>query len=265
MIRIGVLGAAGRMGRLVCRAVADDPDLALVAGIGPGSAGTELGALIGHADVDVRISGDLDALLHAEAEVAVDFTTPQTVMDNVRWAVGHGIHAVVGTTGIGVPELDEIRELVDGGTANVLVAPNFAIGAVLLQRFAEQAARVFPAAEIIELHHETKLDAPSGTAMATAERMARARREWWSGPAKETVEGVRGGEVEGIRVHSVRLPGLVAHQEVIFGGLGQTLTLRHDAPDRASYMPGVLLAVKAVASRPGLTVGLEPLLGLDAS
>jgi len=263
MIRIGVLGAAGRMGRLVCRAVADDPDLALVAGIGPGSADTELGPLIGHGDVDVRISGDLDALLHAEAEVAVDFTTPQTVMGNIRWLVEHGIHAVVGTTGIGPKDLEEIRSLAEGGGANVVVASNFAIGAVLLQRFAEQAARVFPAAEIIELHHETKLDAPSGTAIATARRMAESRREEWSGPAKETVDHVRGGEVEGIRIHSVRLPGLVAHQEVIFGGLGQTLTLRHDAPDRASYMPGVLLAVTSVASRPGLMVGLEPLLGLD--
>jgi 4-hydroxy-tetrahydrodipicolinate reductase len=263
MIRIGVLGAAGRMGRLVCRAVADDPDLALVAAVNPGSDGTELGPLIGHTDVDVRIADDRDALVHAETEVAVDFTTPQAVMGNIRWLLQHGIHGVVGTTGIGPKDLEELRGLAEGGDANVMVASNFAIGAVLLQRFAEQAARVFPAAEIIELHHETKVDAPSGTAINTAQRMAAARREDWSGPAKETVDHVRGGEVDGIRVHSVRLPGLVAHQEVIFGGLGQTLTLRHDAPDRASYMPGVLLAVKSVASRPGLTVGLESLLGLD--
>jgi 4-hydroxy-tetrahydrodipicolinate reductase len=145
----------------------------------------------------------------------------------------------------------------------VVVAPNFAIGAVLLQRFAEEAARFFPAAEVIELHHDGKVDAPSGTAVATARRMSAARGQAWSGPGAESVPGVRGGDVDGIRVHSVRLPGLVAHQEVVFGGMGQTLTLRHDSTDRSSFMPGVLVAVKAVPSRPGLTVGLEPL--LDAS
>jgi 4-hydroxy-tetrahydrodipicolinate reductase len=265
VIRVGVLGAAGRMGKLVCQAVAEDPDLALVAGINPSFSGQHLGRMIGEPDVEVRISDELDTLLQAETEVAVDFTRPDVVMDNIRWAIEHAMHIVVGTTGIGPGELAEIeRSLQDEGSeSNVIVAPNFAIGAVLLQRFAVMAARFFPAAEIIELHHEGKLDAPSGTAIATAERMAKARGEAWQGPAGETVEGVRGGEVAGIRVHSVRLPGLVAHQEVVFGGVGQTLTIRHDSMQRVSFMPGVVLAIKEVIQRPGLTVGLERLMGLD--
>jgi 4-hydroxy-tetrahydrodipicolinate reductase len=267
MIRVGVLGAAGRMGRLVCRAVAEDPDLALVAGVDPSHAGEHLGELIGHPGTDVRVSSDLDALVQAEAEVAVDFTKPDVVMGNVRWAIEHAVHIVVGTTGISRDDLADVEgRLVDGANrSNVLVASNFAIGAVLLQRFAGEAARVFPAAEIIELHHEGKLDAPSGTALATAERMAQARHESWAGPSKESIDGVRGGDVHGVRVHSVRLPGLVAHQEVIFGGLGQTLTIRHDAPLREAYLPGVRMAIGAVVARPGLTVGLEPILGLDGS
>jgi len=176
------------------------------------------------------------------------------------------VHAVVGTTGLGQAELAEVDRLLQeaGGRCNVVVESNFAIGAVLMQRFAEEAARFFPAAEVIELHHEGKLDAPSGTARATAERVAKARGQSWEGPSTESIEGVRGGDVQGVRVHSVRLPGLVAHQEVIFGGTGQTLSIRHDSLDRTSFMPGVLLAVKAVAGRPGLTVGLEALLGLHS-
>jgi 4-hydroxy-tetrahydrodipicolinate reductase len=195
----------------------------------------------------------------------VDFTRPDVVMDNVRWAIEHAMHIVVGTTGLGPEHFAEIERLLEdeGRESNVVVAPNFAIGAVLLQRFAVMAARVFPAAEIIELHHEGKLDAPSGTALATAERMAKARGEAWEGPAAESIEGVRGGDVQGIRIHAVRLPGLVAHQEVIFGGVGQTLTIRHDSMQRVSFMPGVILAIKEVIRRPGLTIGLEPLLGLE--
>jgi 4-hydroxy-tetrahydrodipicolinate reductase len=264
VIRVGVLGAAGRMGRLVSQAVADDPDLALVAAINPSFEGEHLGTMIGHPEIDVRISQEIDTLLQAETEVAVDFTTPEAVMDNIRWAVEHAMHIVVGTTGIGTKELAEIERLIEdeGRESNVVVAPNFAIGAVLLQRFAALAARHFPAAEIIELHHEGKADAPSGTSLATADRMVRAREEEWKGPDAESLKGVRGGDHEGIRIHSVRLPGLVAHQEVIFGGLGQTLTIRHDAPQRSSYLPGVLLAIRSVITRQGLTVGLEPLLDL---
>jgi 4-hydroxy-tetrahydrodipicolinate reductase len=260
VIRVGVVGAAGRMGRAVCAAVAEDPELDLVAAINPGRAGEPVGPLVGRSDVDLVMRDDLGGLAQANAEVAVDFTRPEAVMANVRWGIDHGMHAVVGTTGVTPSDLDEIRSWLDGGRVGVVVAPNFAIGAVLLQRFAEQAARFFPAGEVIELHHDGKADAPSGTAAVTARRMAAARDTAWSGPTAEFVPGVRGGDVDGIRVHSVRLPGLVAHQEVVFGGTGETLTLRHDSTDRSSFMPGVLLAIKAVPSRPGLTVGLEPLL-----
>jgi 4-hydroxy-tetrahydrodipicolinate reductase len=252
MIRVGVLGASGKMGRLVCAAVHDDPDLELVAAVNPGSSAEQVHG--------VPVADSQDALTDAKAEVAVDFTQPDAVMGNIRFAIERGIHAVVGTTGIGPEALDEIRGWVQGRDVGVIVAPNFSIGAVVGQRLAEEASRFFPAAEVIELHHDRKLDAPSGTAAATARRIAGARKEAWSGPTGG--QDFRGGDVDGIRVHSVRLPGLVAHQEVIFGAPGQTLTIRHDAPDRSCYLPGVLLAIKEVADRPGLTVGLEPLLGL---
>jgi 4-hydroxy-tetrahydrodipicolinate reductase len=254
------------MGRLASKAIAEDPELVLAAAVNPTFDGEHLGVMIGHPEIDVRISDDRETLLQAECEVVVDFTTPSAVMSNIRWGIEHAIHMVVGTTGIGPDELAEIERLIgaEGNESNVIVAPNFAIGAVLLQLFAALASRYFPAAEIIELHHEGKADAPSGTALATAERMAEARGEAWKGPAGETLSGVRGGDVEGIRIHSVRLPGLVAHQEVIFGGAGQTLTIRHDSMQRESFMPGVILAIKSVVHHPGLTVGLEPLLDLPA-
>jgi 4-hydroxy-tetrahydrodipicolinate reductase len=253
MTRVGVLGADGKMGRLVCATVQADPDLELAAAVDPSSAGSRVG--------DLEIARERAALVDEKVEVAVDFTRPDAVMDNLGFCIEHGIHAVVGTTGIDPDRLHQIRGwLRDRGDVGVVVAPNFAIGAIVGQRLAEEAARFFPAVEIIELHHDQKVDAPSGTAATTARRIAEARREDWSGPAGGGE--YRGGEVERIRVHSVRLPGLVAHQEVIFGAQGQTLTIRHDAPDRACYMPGVLLAIRQVAERPGLTVGLEPLLGL---
>jgi 4-hydroxy-tetrahydrodipicolinate reductase len=261
VIRVGVLGACGKMGRLVCAAVDAERDLELVAAVNPSLAGQPLAPLVGLSHGELRISGSPDALLEAEAEVAVDFTAPEAVMANVRYCVDHGINTVVGTTGIGPDEQDQIRKWAEEeGEVGVVVAPNFSVGAVVAQRLAEDAARFFSAAEVVELHHEQKADAPSGTAAATARRIASGRREAWKGPTAG--EEFRGGEVEGIRVHSVRLPGLVAHQEVIFGAQGQTLTIRHDAPDRSCYIPGVLLAIRAVSDRPGLTVGLEPLLGL---
>jgi len=266
VIRVGVIGAAGRMGQMVSRTVAGEPDLALVAAIDRSKVGQSIGSLIGQPKLDVPISDELDRLLEAEVEVAVDFTHPEVVMDDVRWCIEHGINLVVGTTGLEEDELEEIRKLIEdeGGEPNVIVAPNFALGAVLMQRFAAEAARFFPAAEIIELHHEGKADAPSGTALSTARRLVEERGGEWHGPSAESIEGVRGGEVDGVRVHSVRLPGLVAHQEVILGGQGQTLTIRHDSTDRSSFMPGVLMAIRAVSTRPGLTVGLEPLLDLPA-
>jgi 4-hydroxy-tetrahydrodipicolinate reductase len=264
VIRVGVVGARGRMGQAVCRAVADAPELALVAAIDRSGVGQHIGRVIGRPDLDVPVSDELDRLLEAEVEVAVDFTHPDVVMDDVRWCIAHAIHVVVGTTGVSQNDLDEIQHLLDdeGAESNVVVAPNFAIGAVLMQRFAATAARHFPAVEVIELHHDGKADAPSGTAIATARRIAEHAGERERPAGTETVEGVRGGAVDGVRIHSVRLPGLVAHQEVIFGGEGQTLTIRHDSTDRGSFMPGVLLAVREVSTRPGLTLGLEPLLDL---
>ena len=264
MIRVGVMGACGRMGQMVCRSVAEADDLALAAAIDRSRVGQSIGPLIGHPKIDVPISEELDRILEAEVEVAVDFTHPEVVMDNVRWCVMHAVHLVVGTTGLTQDDLLRIGELIEaeGGESNVIVAPNFALGAVLMQRFAAQAARYFPAVEVIELHHDAKVDAPSGTSMATVGRLLEERVEEFHGPFAETLEGVRGGNVEGVRVHSIRLPGLLAHQEVIFGGQGQILTIRHDSTDRSSFMPGVLMAVRAVMTRRGLTVGLEPLLDL---
>ena len=240
---MAVAGAAGRMGQAVCAAVEGAEDLELVGGADP-LLGTALAQLLG------------------DAEVVVDFTRPDVALENALACVQAGVHVVIGTTGFDPAPLERARRP-RGRPANVFFAPNFAIGAVLMMRFCAEAARHMERAEIIELHHEGKLDAPSGTALATAERMAKARGEEWEGPKGESLEGVRGGDVQGIRIHSVRLPGLVAHQEVIFGGVGQTLTIRHDSMQRVSFMPGVILAIKEVIRRPGVTVGLEPLLGLD--
>ncbi len=249
---------------MVCRSVVEADDLRLVAAIDRSRIGQSIGPLIGHPKVDVPVSDELDRLLEAEVEVAVDFTHPDVVMEDVRWCIAHAIHMVVGTTGVSAEDLEEIARLLEqeGDESNVVVAPNFALGAVLMQRFAAQAARFFPAVEVIELHHDQKADAPSGTSIATVHRLLEERTAPYEGPSAESVDGVRGGDVGGVRIHSVRLPGLVAHQEVIFGGPGQTLTIRHDSTDRASFMPGVLIALRAVMTRPGLTVGLEPLLDL---
>lgn len=262
------------MGREVCRAVQADPELMLAAAVDPAAAGQTLSSVAGIPDTKVVIAEDAEALLDAEIDVAVDFTVPSSVLENIRWCVRHAMHVVVGTTGLTAEHEDEIRELLDeeGNESNVFVAPNFAIGAVLMMRFAEMASAWFPDAEIIELHHAVKRDAPSGTALRTLEKIVAARngaagpgaaRE--QGEADEVVEtlaGARGAERGGVRVHSIRLPGLVAHQEVIFGATGQTLSIRHDSMDRASFMPGVILAVKNVSRHPGLTVGLERLLDL---
>lgn len=243
-IRVGVLGARGRMGGEVCRAVTAADGLELVAQVDEGD--------------------PLSLLTDAGAQVAVDFTQPGVVLDNVAFCVDHGIAAVVGTSGFGEEKLDTVRGWLSAKDGHVLVAPNFGVGAVLMMRFAEQAARFFESVEIIELHHERKVDAPSGTAVATAARIAAARAGLDPVPDATTSEldGARGAVVDGVHVHSVRMPGLVAHQEVILGMAGETLTLRHDSIDRAGFMPGVVLAVRGVRDHPGLTVGLEGLLGL---
>jgi 4-hydroxy-tetrahydrodipicolinate reductase len=261
-IRVGVFGAAGRMGATVCEAVAADPELELVAAVDPHKAGLDLRDAIGVDAHGVRVAPEAGALADADAQVAVDFTHLDAARANLRWCSEHRVHAVVGTTGFGD---DDYAELTASFTdSNCIVAPNFAVGAVLMMRFAELAAPWFETAEIIELHHDQKVDAPSGTAMMTARRMADASAEWGADPTtKMVVEGARGGRgPAGIRVHSVRLLGLVAHQEVLLGTAGQSLSIRHDTYDRTSFMPGVLLAVKAVADHPGLTVGLDRVLGV---
>ena len=259
-MRVGVFGAGGRMGSTVCRAVVEDPDLQLVAAVDPFHAGIDVRAVTGADLPGLQVSPDADALARAEAEVAVDFTHLDAARANLAWCAANGVHAVVGTTGFAQADYDELATRFS--RSNCVVAPNFAIGAVLMMRFAELAAPYFETAEIIELHHDQKVDAPSGTAMLTAERMAAASAEWGADPTtKHVVEGARGGVGPGdIHIHSVRLRGLVAHQEVLLGTAGQTLSLRHDSYDRASFMPGVLLAVKRVADRAGVTVGLDALL-----
>lgn len=245
VVPVGVLGAAGRMGSEVCRAVDAAGDLNLVA--------------------TVRSGEPRSAVADAGARVAVDFTTPQVVLDNVRWCIDQGIHLVVGTSGLDTDRLDQIRRwLARRPEVGVFVAPNFAIGAVLMMEFAERAARFFASAEVVELHHPNKLDAPSGTAVRTAELIGAVRDRAGLGTVPDAtataLPGARGAEVSGVHVHSVRSAGLVAHQEVLFGAPGETLTVRHDSYDRKSFMPGVLMAVRAVLSRPGLTVGLGSLL-----
>ena len=267
MIRVGVLGAAGRMGRTVCAAVAAATDMDLVAAVDPAASGVRLVELVGGLEPDsgeagVTVAASPDALVEAGAEVAVDFTVLDSARTNLARLAADGVHAVVGTTGFTTDDMERFAALFD--RSNCIIAPNFAISAVLMMHFAEKAAPLFESAEVIELHHDAKVDAPSGTAMMTARRMAGASAEWNPDPTRtEVLPGARGGSGPGgIRVHSVRLAGLVAHQEVILGTQGQSLTIRQDSYDRSSFMPGMLLAVRAVTDRPGLTVGLEALLGL---
>lgn len=245
---MGVLGARGRVGSEVCVAVGTAPDLELVAALDVGD--------------------ELDALLTADAEAIVDFTHPDSVMDNLEFCLDHGIHAVVGTTGFDEERLDLVRTwLTNAPRAGVLIAPNFSVGAILMMRFAAAAARFYESVEVVELHHPDKADAPSGTARRTAELIAAARREAGLGPVPDgtttSLEGARGADIDGIHVHALRVRGLVAHQEVILGGPGETLTIRHDSLDRVSFTPGVLTALRAIGDHPGLTVGLEHFLDLD--
>jgi 4-hydroxy-tetrahydrodipicolinate reductase len=246
MIKVGVLGAKGRMGSEVCRTVEAADDMALTA--------------------VVDVGDERDGL--TECDVIVDFTHPSAVMDNLRWCVSHGRNVVVGTSGFDEARLASVAGwLGDAPLARALIVPNFSIGAVLMMSFAEKAAPFFESAEVIEMHHATKADAPSGTATRTASLIASARAAAQLGPVPDAtvseVDGARGAVMDGVRVHSVRLAGLLAHQEVLLGGHGEILTIRHDSMDRSSFMPGVLLAVRGVASLPpGLTVGLEGMLGL---
>lgn len=246
-MRVGVLGARGKVGAQVCRAVREAEDLVLVA--------------------EVDAEDDPAELVRAGAQAVVDFTHPDVVMDNLELCIDHGIHAIVGTTGFDDERLATLgRWLADAPGTGVLVAPNFSIGAVLMMRFAAEAARFYESVEIVELHHPDKADAPSGTARRTAQLVAAARRAAGLGPVPDAtstaLDGARGADVDGVRVHGLRLRGLVAHQEVVLGGVGETLTIRHDSLDRSSFTPGVLAALRAIGDRPGLTVGLEELLDL---
>jgi len=241
MIKVGVLGARGRMGSEVVKAVTDASDLELVAALDLGDS--------------------LDALVSNGAQVVVDFTTPDSVMANLEFLIGKNIHAVIGTTGFDDARIAKIKSLLASSKSGVLIAPNFAIGAVLMMEFATKAAKYFESAEIIELHHPNKVDAPSGTAARTAELMSKSRKEAGLAPMPDattsSLDGARGATVGDIPVHSVRLRGLVAHQEVLLGGIGETLSIRHDSIDRVGFMPGVLLGVRQVVTHPGLTFGLE--------
>lgn len=257
-VRVGVSGATGRMGRTVCAAVAADPDLELVAAVDPAGA-RQIEGVEG-----IAVSEHLHALADARCEVVVDFTVAEAARTTLPWLAMHGMHAVVGTTGFSDSDLELFTSAFDSAEGpNCVIAPNFAISAVLMMRFAAMAAPWFDTAEIIELHHDRKVDAPSGTAVATAERMAAARERDFERDRteREVYPGARGGVgPRGIRVHGVRMRGMVAHQEVILGAAGQTLSIRQDSYDRESFMPGVLLACKRVASLPGLTLGLDAVL-----
>lgn len=252
-IRVGVFGASGRMGAAVCDAVSADPDLELVAAVDPAAAGQVI-------QPGVTVSADPRSLVDAGANVAVDFTVADAARTNLQWCALHGIHAVVGTTGLDDSDIADFRQRFT--SSNCLIAANFAISAVLMMKFAEMAAPWFDTAEIVELHHDAKADAPSGTALATARRMAEASSTWAEDPtAHEALPGSRGGlGPAGIRLHAVRMRGMVAHQEVILGAAGQTLTIRQDSYDRVSFMPGVVLACKRIGDLPGLTIGLDSLL-----
>jgi 4-hydroxy-tetrahydrodipicolinate reductase len=244
-MRVGVLGAAGKVGTAMCAAVQSAADLTLSAEVDAGDA--------------------LSLFTDSATDVVIDFTHPDVVMDNLEFLIGNGIHAVVGTTGFTADRLDRVRDWLAASPATgALIAPNFAIGAVLSMHFAQKAAPYFESVEVIELHHPQKADAPSGTATRTAQLIAEARKGLPPNPdATSTgLPGARGADVDGVPVHSVRVTGLVAHQEVLFGTMGETLTIRHDSIDRTSFVPGVLLAVRHIAAHPGLTIGIEALLDL---
>jgi 4-hydroxy-tetrahydrodipicolinate reductase len=244
-MRVGVLGAKGKVGATMVSAVQAAEDLTLSA--------------------EVDLGDPLSLLTETNTEVVIDFTHPDVVMGNLEFLIDNGIHAVVGTTGFTAERFEQVASWLANKNTSVLIAPNFAIGAVLSMHFAKQAAPFFDSAEVIELHHPHKADAPSGTAARTAKLIAEARNDLPPNPdaTSASLPGARGADVEGIPVHSVRLAGLVAHQEVLFGTEGETLTIRHDSLDRTSFVPGVLLAVRRIKERPGLTVGIEPLLDLQ--
>ena len=259
-LRVAVTGAKGKMGIEVVKMVLATEDFELVAAVDPTAVGIDAGLLCGIQACGLLVEADLDvALTRTNADVLVDFTVPQVVMDNIRKAIHHGVRPVVGTTGMSPAEIEEVDQLLKNKNIGGLIAPNFSIGAILMMKFASQAAKYMPHVEIIEYHGDMKLDAPSGTSIKTAELIAANRPEFRQGnPAEhETIEGARGGYYNGFRIHSVRLPGVFAQQEVVFGGHGQTLKIRHDSYERAGYMPGVAVAVRKVMDVTGVVYGFE--------
>ena len=267
-MRIGIVGVAGRLGSVLAAGIAAVEDLELVAGVSPSHAGRPLGevvpALAGGPASEVIVAAGLEVLVDAKVDVALEVTGPATVGAHLAWLLGQGIHTVVGATGLLASDLETTRELAAAGPARAAIVPNFSIGAVLVERFAAEAARHLPNVEIVELHHDRKVDAPSGTAVATAAAIASALGDDLAPAAgvdgRAVAAGARGALVHGIPVHAIRLPGLVAHEEVLLGGEGQLLTLRHDATDRSAYVAGAVLACRRVGGLDGLVVGLGELL-----
>lgn len=263
MIRVLVSGANGKMGREVYKAVSQEPECKVVATVDIKAAWQDVGEILGLGKSGVKMESDLEAALrNHKPDVMVDFTHPQAVVNNVMTALKNGVIPVVGTTGISDDDLLKIKSYCEENQSTCFICPNFSIGAVLMMRFAAEAAKYLPNCEIIELHHDQKVDAPSGTALLTAKMIAAQREAFSQGhpDEEEKISGARGAEYQGFRIHSVRLPGFVAHQEVIFGGLGQCLTIRHDSLSRESFMPGVILACKQIVKRKGLIVGLDQLM-----
>ncbi|MCL0080820.1 4-hydroxy-tetrahydrodipicolinate reductase [Peptococcaceae bacterium] len=263
MIRVVVSGALGRMGQESCRAILDAPDMILVGAVDGTPKNNKLGQVLGREDIDIAVHSDLQTTLQQTTpDVLVDFTNPKAVFNNIKTTIDNRVRPVVGTTGLSSAEIEYLKKAAAQRGIGGLIAPNFAIGALLMIKFSAMAVKYFPHVEIIELHHDQKIDAPSGTALKTAEVLAEVRGKMHQGlPTEyEKITGARGGNYEGMRIHSVRLPGYVAHQEVIFGGSGQTLTIRHDSISRDSFMPGLLMSVRAVININELVYGLENLI-----
>ncbi|MHB8127125.1 MAG: 4-hydroxy-tetrahydrodipicolinate reductase [Desulfitobacteriaceae bacterium] len=260
-IRVFVSGANGKMGQEVIKTILAQDDLVLVGAADTRGQGQDVGYIIGSARVGIDISGplDLEILSSSKADILVDFTNPQSVLKNAKVAIAAGVVPVIGTSGLDEAEISEIQAVVSKEGVGAFLASNFAIGAILMMRYAREAAKYLPHVEIIELHHDQKLDAPSGTALKTAEWISQVREPMVQGHPNEyeKVAGARGADLGGIHIHSVRLPGLIAHQEIIFGGLGQALTIRHDAYNRETYMPGVMLAIRKAFKLTSMVIGLE--------
>jgi len=262
-IKVGVMGACGKMGQEICKTILDDADLELAAAIDVINQGYDIGLLVGRPQVGVTIESNFNSVVQStKLDVLVDFTNAQALLNNVPKALSQGINLVIGTTGLTSEEIEGIQIMAMDNNVGVFIAPNFAIGAVLMIKFAKEAAEYFPHIEIIEKHHDQKLDAPSGTAIKTLEEISKVRMPLKQGNLKEyeKIPGVRGGDYQGIKVHSMRMPGLIAHHEIVFGGIGQTLTIKHDSLSRESFMPGIILACKKVITWKGLIYGLENLL-----